>query len=73
MLLPLLLLSLFTWAQTRTVTGKILAQNDGSPLAKATISVKGGKEMAANDDGSFSITAPSGRVILRIRSVGYVE
>src|SRR6186713_2681143 len=74
-LLPLLLLlTLFTWAQTRTITGKVLAATDGSPLAKATISIKGGKVTMAGDDGSFTIQAPStAKLTLRIHMVGYTE
>lgn len=73
LILPFLLLQLFAWAQTRTLTGKVLAQKDATGLAKATITVKGGLVTAANDDGSFSITVPAGKITLRVRSVGYTE
>ncbi len=73
LLLLLLLVSVFSWAQTRTLTGKVLAGSDGSPLAKATISIKGGKETIANDDGHFSIQAPSGKLTLIVHMVGFAE
>lgn len=58
------------FAQT-TLTGKI-ADEDGKPVAGATITVKGQTtSVAANEDGAFSITVPSGSNILVISSVGF--
>ena len=73
LLLPLLLFQLFTWAQTRTLTGRVLAQKEGSPLGKATLSIKGGLVTAADDNGHFSFTVPPGKVVIRVGSVGYTQ
>lgn len=70
-LLPLLLLSLFVFAQTHTLTGEIISKTDGSAISKATITLNGNTSFAANDDGTFSITVPAGKNILRISSVGF--
>ncbi len=59
-------------AQNRTITGKVVSAKDNVALASATISVKGttaGTSTAS--DGSFSISAPAGRVTLQISSVGF--
>jgi TonB-dependent starch-binding outer membrane protein SusC len=70
-----LVLSLFfttiSYAQNRTVTGKVLGE-DKKPLQGVTVSVKG-TTLATETDagGNFSINVPSGRNILTISSVGY--
>jgi TonB-linked SusC/RagA family outer membrane protein len=67
------MISLMASAQTHLLTGKITGRKDDKPVEKATISVKGGKTIAANDDGSFSIPVPAGKVSIRFNSVGYME
>ena len=59
-------------AQNRKISGKIISAKDNTPVAGATISVKGKyQSVAANADGSFSLDVPSGQVTLLISSVGY--
>ena len=70
-LLPLLFISLFVVAQTRTLTGKVLAQKDGSAIAKATINIRGSKTFAANDDGSFSVEVTADKIILTVSAIGF--
>src|ERR1700759_59053 len=71
--LPFLLFQLFSFAQTRSLTGKVITQKDATGLAKATISVKGGLTIAAYDDGSFSIPVSPGKITLVVRSIGYIQ
>jgi len=66
------LLMLNAQAQNKTVTGKVLDAKDGSPIAAASVVVKGasvGTKTTA--DGSFAITIPSTVAKLVISSVGY--
>src|SRR6266496_1750303 len=59
-------------AQNRKISGKIISAKDNSPVAGATISIKGKPQsVAALTDGSFSLNAPTGQVTLLISSVGF--
>jgi iron complex outermembrane receptor protein len=74
--LPCLLLlfcSLGASAQTRTVTGTVTAK-DGSPVAGASVVVKGSKRGVVTDSlGNFSIkVGPSAQSIV-VTSVGYLD
>ncbi|MEO8766099.1 MAG: SusC/RagA family TonB-linked outer membrane protein [Ginsengibacter sp.] len=72
LILPLLLFGTFLFAQNRTITGKILSAKDNSPVAGATIAVKGTtKGVSTSADGSFNIPASDGRVTLQLSSVGF--
>jgi hypothetical protein len=66
-----LLLSLFSLAQTTTVTGKVTDSRNGAPVEGATIVVKGTRiGSATNADGNYSIKAAKGDVLV-ISSIGY--
>src|SRR3954451_19396633 len=59
-------------AQNLKISGKIISAKDNSPVAGATISIKGkSQSVAANIDGSFSLNVPPGQVTLLISSVGF--
>src|SRR4030095_15256118 len=59
-------------AQNRKISGEIISAKDNSPIAGATISIKGkSQSVAANADGSFSLNVPPGQVTLLISSVGF--
>src|SRR6266542_6788280 len=59
-------------AQNRKISGKIISAKDNSPVAGATVSVKGKTQsVAALADGSFSLNVPAGQVTLLITSVGF--
>src|SRR6266487_5302506 len=59
-------------AQNRKISGKIISAKDNSPVAGATVSVKGKTQsVAALADGSFSLNIPAGQVTLLISSVGF--
>ncbi|HWY34414.1 MAG TPA: carboxypeptidase-like regulatory domain-containing protein, partial [Nitrosopumilaceae archaeon] len=55
----------FSFAQSRTISGKITDATDGTGLPGATILVKGTKTGAqTSSDGSFSITVPTSATTL---------
>lgn len=76
----LVALILFCWplfSQT-TITGKVLDQDSGEPLAFGTISLLAATDSSlisggvTVDDGRFSIDAPPGAYVLKAGYVGYV-
>ncbi|HEY8396907.1 MAG TPA: SusC/RagA family TonB-linked outer membrane protein [Flavihumibacter sp.] len=75
--LPVLLLSLILayslQAQERNVTGKVTDAKDGSPIAGATVTVKGSSRAVSTDaDGTFTLTnVPATARTLVITSVGF--
>jgi iron complex outermembrane receptor protein len=65
-------LSLFSQAQNKTITGKVTDSKDGSALAGASIVVKGSKlGSQTGADGTFKISVPSATTTLVVSSVGY--
>jgi TonB-linked SusC/RagA family outer membrane protein len=70
----LLLTSLLSFSQNNfKITGKV-SDESGKPLAGVTVQVKGTPTATATgDDGSFTITAPSGKSTLVFTSVGFAE
>lgn len=64
--------ALFSFAQTRSVSGTVRDQKDGQPLAAATVTVKGTRiSTTTRPDGSFTINAPENATTLVVSSVGY--
>ncbi|MBW0176862.1 SusC/RagA family TonB-linked outer membrane protein [Sediminibacterium sp.] len=64
--------TLFAQAQTKTVTGKVTDSKDGSPLAGASVLVKGsttGTQTGA--DGTFKLSVPSSARTVTISFSGY--
>ena len=73
-LLGLLLFAMvqMSFGQGKTVTGKITSGKDGSPLANATVVVKGTTKGVTTDaDGNFSIKVSKENAILVVSSVGF--
>jgi len=73
-ILPLLLLFIaqLSFAQDKTVTGKVTDSKDGSPVARASVQVKGsGTGTTTADDGSFRLTVGSNVTTLVVTSVGF--
>ncbi len=61
-----------TFAQERTVTGKVTDSKDGTPVPGASVQPKGTRTGTSTRlDGTFSITVGSGVTTLVITSVGY--
>ena len=73
----LLLLTLFSasaFAQTRRVSGRVVMEGSGEPLAAASVSVAGTTIGTYTDDqGRFSLNVADGPVTLRIRRIGFVQ
>ncbi|WP_394995152.1 SusC/RagA family TonB-linked outer membrane protein [Emticicia sp.] len=71
LLVPLLLLSFWTFGQNTSVTGKV-SDNNGEAIIGASIAVKGTTKGVGTDiKGSFKIEVPSSSSILVISFVGY--
>lgn len=67
----LLLLTCTIHAQN-TVTGKVINKADNSPVAGATVQVKGTKVISqSGSDGTFSINLPASKATLVISAVGF--
>lgn len=61
----LLLLAFSSFAQERTVTGRVTSSDDNKPLAGVTVSVRGTTQSAQTDNnGNFSIVAKPGDVLV---------
>jgi TonB-linked SusC/RagA family outer membrane protein len=64
MLLLFLLFSVTSFAQNITIKGRVL-KDDGTPVARASVSVKGtGNGVASNDQGEFQISAPGNATLV---------
>jgi TonB-dependent starch-binding outer membrane protein SusC len=61
-----------SFAQDRTITGKITDSKDGSPVSGASVQAKGSKAgTSTKADGTFSLSVASAVNTLVISSVGY--
>ena len=68
----LLLFNAVLFAQQKTVTGKVL-DADGKPIPNVTVNIKGTNTSTKTDDnGSFSILAPSNQSVIRFTSAGLI-
>ena len=66
-----LLAASLVWAQEKTITGTVKAAEDGQPVSKATVQVKGTRATAVTDDnGAFSIKATSNQTLV-VTAVGF--
>jgi len=61
-----------SYAQDRTITGKVTDSKDGSPVSGASVTAKGTRTgTSTRADGTFSLNVGSTVTILVISSVGY--
>ena len=61
-------------AQDRVITGKIVNSSDGSPVAGASVSVKGtNRAISADNSGNFSLSVSSSTTAITISSVGFLQ
>lgn len=68
----LLLATLFASAQQKTVTGTVTSTEDGTPLPRVTIQVKGTSiGTATNEKGTYSIAVSPGQVLVA-SAIGFV-
>jgi len=73
MLLAFLFTAFNLQAQTRPVTGKVVANENDSALAAVTVRIKGTTTaVSTNADGSFSINAAP-NAVLEVSAVGYAS
>lgn len=75
-LLAFLLVGLWTvsaaFAQNRTITGKVVAAEDGLPLPGVSVRVKGGSVgTTTSGEGIFSVSVPAGTRTLTFTYIGY--
>ena len=67
-----LLASSAAFAQTRTVTGKVVEAGNGAPIGSAQIQIKGTTTgTLARDDGTFTIVAPAQAITLSVKRIGF--
>lgn len=68
----MLSLSAVTFAQSKTVTGRVTSDKDKQPIFGATVAVKGSTvAVQTGTDGGFSISVPSANAVLVITFVGF--
>src|SRR5216110_309687 len=61
-----------SYAQDKTVTGKVTDSRDGTPIVGASVQAKGSRTgTSTKSDGTFSITISPSITTLIISSVGY--
>ena len=71
LLFILIVLPLSSWAQSKTVTGRVVSKDDNSPLPGVNISEKGTLNGTVTDsDGNFSIKT-SDEATLIFSVIGY--
>jgi TonB-linked SusC/RagA family outer membrane protein len=71
LLLGTLLCVIHSYAQNRTVTGKVTAESDGSPLPGVNVLLKGASTgSSTNADGTFQIQVPNGATLV-FSFIGY--
>ena len=67
----MVMFALGMWAQSMTVTGVVMAQDEPDPVIGANVMVKGSTNGTITDfDGNFSINAKAGDV-LQVSFMGY--
>jgi TonB-linked SusC/RagA family outer membrane protein len=70
----LLVCSYIAFSQGQTITGKISEESTKTPVAAATITVKGTRKSVSSDpEGRFTLTLPAGKVTLVITSIGFAS
>lgn len=67
-------ISMISFAQTKTVTGKVVNQQTNEPMQGVTVNVKGtDRNTATGADGSFSISVPTNQAVLVFSYVGFAS
>ena len=74
MALMLMVLAMNVFAQGKTVTGKVTDSKDGTPVANASVTIKGTSRGTTTDaGGNFRIAVDNNNAVLVISSVGFTE
>lgn len=62
----------YAYSQTRTITGTVIAKDDGLPIPGVSVAVKGSKTgTQTNLQGKFTLALPSGATNLTFTFIGY--
>src|SRR5687767_7749097 len=62
----------YSWAQNKTVAGRVTDQRNGQPLTGVTVTAKGTNISTSTEpDGSFRISVPESVTTLVFTSVGF--
>lgn len=70
----LMVFAMHVFAQSRTVTGKVTDSRDGTPVANASVTIKGTNLGTTTDaGGNFRLAVPDNNAVLVISSVGFSE
>jgi len=67
-----MLISHFLFARQTGITGKITDSKDGTPIANATIKVKGGGTTVTDAEGMFTLPSSAAGAMLEVSSIGYL-
>lgn len=67
-----MLISHFLFARQAGITGKITDSKDGTPIANATVKVKGGGATVTDPDGMFTLPHVAAGATLEVSSIGYL-
>jgi len=69
-----ILISFISFAQEKTVTGKVVHQQTNEPLPGVTVNVKGtDRNTVTGADGSFSISVPNDKAVLVFSYSGFAS
>lgn len=72
--LLLMVFAMNVFAQGKTVTGKVTDSKDGTPVANASVTIKGTSRGTTTDaGGNFRIAVDNNNAVLVISSVGFTE
>ena len=72
--LLLMVFAMNVFAQGKTVTGKVTDSKDGTPVANASVTIKGTNRGTTTDaGGNFRIAVDNNNAVLVISSVGFAE
>src|SRR3954469_5781675 len=55
------------------ITGKVTNENDGSPIAGASVIIKGGASVVSSAEGTFTIPVKKNEETLTVTSIGFYE
>ncbi|MBV9963707.1 MAG: SusC/RagA family TonB-linked outer membrane protein, partial [Parafilimonas sp.] len=72
-LLSLIFIPIFSLAQNRMLKGKVVSATNQAAVSKASVIVKNGKSVIADDSGYFNIEVPAGDVNLTVSSIGFAQ
>lgn len=68
----LLAFPIFSLAQNKTITGVVVDSRDETPIAGATVMVKGSSQgVSTNEEGKFSITVPETAKTIEVTAVNF--